>query len=125
MESRIERARLRYLALGAALTVAFAALDFLRMVGIPFPTLGPIVSTLYLFFLAQTLLRLRLMDLHELLGKIASQAVQSPQVIAAVAGQHVIVELIQSRPDLLDHRKEAVDDRIEVRSGHAPPPGPT
>ena len=53
----------------------FAALDLLAALRLPFPTLGPVVSTLYLFFLAQTLLRLRLMDLHELLGKIAAQTV--------------------------------------------------
>jgi two-component system, NtrC family, sensor histidine kinase HydH len=75
VESRIERVRLRYLAYGAGATVLFAALDFLGRFGVPFPALGPIVSTLYLFFLAQTLLRLRLMDLHELLGKVASHAV--------------------------------------------------
>ncbi len=74
-DSRIERLRLQYLAIGAAATVTFATLDFLPRFEIPFPTLGPVVSTLYLFFLAQTLLRLRLMDLHELLGKFASQTV--------------------------------------------------
>jgi signal transduction histidine kinase len=74
-DSSIERARLAYLAIGAAASILFAALDFLARYGVPFPTLGPVVSTLYLFFLAQTLLRLRLMDLHELLGKIASQTV--------------------------------------------------
>ena len=74
-DSRIDRLRLLYLAVGAAATVAFSCLDFLGRFGIAFPTLGPIFSTLYLFFLSQTLLRLRLMDLHELLGKIASQAV--------------------------------------------------
>lgn len=74
-ESRIDRIRLLYLAVGAAASVIFSGLDFLGRFDIPFPTLGPIVSTLYLFFLSQTLLRLRLMDLHELLGKIASQAV--------------------------------------------------
>src|SRR5262249_12353602 len=72
-DSRIERGRLAYLAAGAAASIIFAALDFLEGWGIPFPTLGPVISTLYLFFLAQTLLRLRLMDLHELLGKVASQ----------------------------------------------------
>lgn len=72
-ESKIDRARLAYLAIGAGSTIVFTGLDFLGRFGIPFPTLGPIVSTLYLFFLSQTLLRLRLMDLHELLGKIASQ----------------------------------------------------
>ena len=74
-DSRIDRLRLLYLAVGAAAAVLFSALDFLGRFDIAFPALGPIVSTLYLFFLSQTLLRLRLMDLHELLGKIASQAV--------------------------------------------------
>ncbi|HEX4620744.1 MAG TPA: ATP-binding protein [Myxococcaceae bacterium] len=74
-ESRIERARLMYLASGAAASLLFAAADFLVVFQIPVPTLGPVAATLYLFFLAQTLLRLRLLDLHELLGKIASQTV--------------------------------------------------
>lgn len=74
-DSRIDRLRLLYLAVGAGGTVVFSGLDFLGRFDISFPALGPIVSTLYLFFLSQTLLRLRLMDLHELLGKIASQAV--------------------------------------------------
>lgn len=73
-ESRIDRIRLLYLAVGAAASVVFSGLDFLGRFQIPFPALGPIVSTLYLFFLSQTLLRLRLMDLHELFGKVASQA---------------------------------------------------
>ena len=74
-ESRIERLRLLYLAVGVGASILFSALDFVTRFGIPFPSLGAIASTLYLFFLSQTLLRLRLMDLHELLGKIASQAV--------------------------------------------------
>jgi len=82
-DSRIERGRLTYLAIGAAASIVFAALDFLSGRVFPFPPLGPIVITLYLFFLAQTLLRLRLMDLHELLGKFASQAVLAA-ILAAV-----------------------------------------
>jgi signal transduction histidine kinase len=74
-ESRIDRARLAYLAIGAGASILFAAFDMLQRFGLPLPTLGPIMATLYLFFLSQTLLRLRLMDLHELLGKIAAQAV--------------------------------------------------
>ncbi|MER2562876.1 MAG: ATP-binding protein [Myxococcaceae bacterium] len=81
-ESRIDRLRLMYLAIGAGGSIVFSALDFLARFDIAFPTLGPIISTLYLFFLSQTLLRLRLMDLHELLGKIASQTVLA--VILAV-----------------------------------------
>jgi two-component system sensor histidine kinase HydH len=74
-DSKTERARLTYLAIGAAAALLFTALDGLVTLGLSFPTLGPVVTTLYLFFLAQTLLRLRLMDLHELLGKVASQTV--------------------------------------------------
>lgn len=73
--SRIERTRLRYLAIGAATAVLFSALDLLEYFRISSPSLGPIFCILYLFLLSQTLLRLRLMDLHELLGKIASQTV--------------------------------------------------
>src|SRR5215469_2242112 len=74
-DSKTGRARLTYLAIGAAAALLFTALDALVRLGLPFPTLGPVITTLYLFFLAQTLLRLRLMDLHELLGKVASQTV--------------------------------------------------
>ena len=74
-DSRIERTRLAYLAIGAAASIFFAALDFAARLSPLVPTLGPVICALYLFFLAQTLLRLRLMDLHELLGKIASQSV--------------------------------------------------
>ncbi len=82
-DSAIERARLMYLAIGAAAAIAFAGLDFLVRFQLPVPTLGPVIATLYLFFLSQTLLRLRLMDLHELLGKIASQTVLAI-ILAAV-----------------------------------------
>jgi signal transduction histidine kinase len=81
-DSKTERARLTYLAIGAAAALLFTALDALVTLGLPFPTLGPVVTTLYLFFLAQTLLRLRLMDLHELLGKVASQTVLAVMLAA-------------------------------------------
>jgi signal transduction histidine kinase len=82
-ESRIERLRLTYLASGAGASVIFTALDQLGRYGLPIPSLGPVFTILYLFFLAQTLLRLRLMDLQELLGKIASQTVLAG-ILAAV-----------------------------------------
>ncbi len=74
-ESGVDRFRHAYLAIGAGASVLFTALDFLPRFEIPFPPLGPIFATLYLFFLSQTIIRLRLMDLHELLGKIVSQTV--------------------------------------------------
>jgi signal transduction histidine kinase len=71
-ESPIERARLRYLCIGAGLAIATNALDILARYGMPLPPLGAVTTTLFMFFLAQTLQRLRLLDLYELLGKIAA-----------------------------------------------------
>ncbi|MFN0062409.1 MAG: ATP-binding protein [Myxococcaceae bacterium] len=82
-DSRLERARLMYLASGAAAALVFSALDFLPRLGVPFPTLGPAITTLFLFLLAQTLLRFRLLDLHELLGKLAAQSVLA-SIVAVV-----------------------------------------
>ncbi|MGQ0504359.1 MAG: ATP-binding protein [Myxococcaceae bacterium] len=96
-DSRIERLRYLYLAIGAGLTLLFAAIDFISKFGLPFPTLGPVVSTLYLFFLAQTLLRLRLMDLHELLGKFASQTVLAAMLALVFA---TLTSWVESNPGL-------------------------
>lgn len=96
-ESRIERLRLAYLAAGFGLAVVFSALEFLPYVGVPFPGLGPVVTTLYLFFLSQTLQRLRLMDLHELLGKIASQTVLA--IILALVFA-VLTAWVEANPSL-------------------------
>jgi len=69
--SRTERARLLYLFVGAALTVAFVAVEALATVeDIAFPPIGTVTLAVYMYFLSQTLLRHRLLDLNELLGKI-------------------------------------------------------
>jgi signal transduction histidine kinase len=69
--SRTERARLLYLFVGAAFTLGAVALDALTVaIGLTFPPLGNVALTVYMYFLWQTLLRHRLLDLNELLGKI-------------------------------------------------------
>ncbi len=73
--SRVDRLRSLYLAVGSAAAIIFTGLELLGGFGLPVPALGTIVATFNLYFLSQTLLRLRLMDLHELLGKIASLVV--------------------------------------------------
>jgi signal transduction histidine kinase len=93
----VERLRLLYLAAGAAGAVVFSATDLLHLYGIPFPPLGALVTTLYLYFLAQTLQRLRLLDLHELLGKVASLSVLA-LILAAIYG--ALVAWVGSRPAL-------------------------
>ena len=71
-QTSAERARLKYLFLGAAIAVALSTLDMLPRFGLPYPLegLGPITLTIFMFFLSQTLQHHRLLDLHEFLGKI-------------------------------------------------------
>ena len=66
--SRVEKIRLLYLVVGGVAAVTFALLDLI------FSSWGPsfanIFITIYLFFLSQTLVRYRLLDLNELLGRM-------------------------------------------------------
>ena len=93
----VEKQRLLYLAAGAAGSVIFSATDLLHLYGLPFPPLGALVTTLYLFFLAQTLQRLRLLDLQELLGKVASLTLLA-LILAAIYG--ALVAWVGPRPGL-------------------------
>jgi signal transduction histidine kinase len=64
--SRVEKIRLLYLVIGGVATVTFALVDLL-------PgdlSLGNICITIYLYFVSQTLVRYRLLDLNELLGRM-------------------------------------------------------
>jgi len=69
--SRTERARLFYLWVGAALCVGLTFGELLiRLAGWPPPPFANVALTIYLYFLSQTIVRHRLLDLNELLGKI-------------------------------------------------------
>jgi signal transduction histidine kinase len=71
-QTRVERARLLYLFVGAVVAVVLSTLDMMPRFGLPYPLegLGSISLTVFMFFLSQTLQRHRLLDLHEFLGKI-------------------------------------------------------
>jgi two-component system sensor histidine kinase HydH len=64
--SRVEKTRLLYLLVGGLATVTASALDLVPWM----PSLGNILITIYLYFLSQTLVRYRLLDLNELLGRM-------------------------------------------------------
>lgn len=96
-DSRIDRARLTYLWVGAAAAVVFSATDLLVRFDVPFPTVGPLVTTLYLYFLAQTIHRLRLLDLNELLGKVVALSVLA-LILTLIYG--VLVYWVGERPGL-------------------------
>lgn len=96
-ESRIERTRLSYLTIGAAAALLAGALDFIPRAGISFPPLGAAITTLYLYFLSQTLLRLRLLDLHEMLGRVATLSVMASILVTIYA---VLLLWVGNRPGL-------------------------
>ena len=97
--TRVDRARLTYLVVGAVVAVALAALDLLPRLRFAWPLqgLGFIALTLYMFFLSQALLRHRLLDLHELLGKILVVSLLG-LVLAAIYGG--LVSWVGDRPGL-------------------------
>lgn len=68
---QVERARVGYLALGGFVATTLALSDGLPRLGVAWPTIGNVLGILYLYFLSQSLFRNRLIDLHELVGKMA------------------------------------------------------
>src|SRR5690606_5867354 len=84
--SRVERARLAYLLAGGAVALLGSTMDLLPRMGISFPSLGPIFTILFLFFLAQTLQVYRLLDLHELLGRFVTLSALALILAAIYAG---------------------------------------
>jgi signal transduction histidine kinase len=68
---RVERTRVGYLALGGFVATTLTLTDVLPRLGVAWPAVGNVLGILYLYFLSQTLFRNRLLDLNELVGKMA------------------------------------------------------
>ncbi len=68
---RVERSRVGYLALGGFVATTLTLTDVLPRFGVAWPAIGNVLGILYLYFLSQTLFRYRLLDLNELVGKMA------------------------------------------------------
>jgi len=68
---RVERTRVGYLALGGFVATTLTLTDVLPRFGVAWPAVGNVLGILYLYFLSQTLFRNRLIDLNELIGKMA------------------------------------------------------
>ncbi|HEX5059157.1 MAG TPA: ATP-binding protein [Kofleriaceae bacterium] len=68
---RVERTRVGYLTLGGFVATTLTLTDVLPKLGVAWPAIGNVLSILYLYFLSQTLFRYRLLDLNELVGKMA------------------------------------------------------
>jgi len=70
IDSNAERTRLRTLAWAGIAATAFVAVDVMALAGAPVPAVGGLVMAVYVYFLSQAILSSRLLDLHELLGKV-------------------------------------------------------
>jgi len=68
---KVERTRVGYLALGGFVATTLTLTDVLPRFDVEFPAVGNVLGIIYLYFLSQTLFRYRLIDLNELLGKMA------------------------------------------------------
>ena len=68
--SRAIQRRVRFLVLIGALAVAFTLADFLWFIGAPLPPVGAVLSIVFLFVLAESMTRERLVDLYDILGQL-------------------------------------------------------
>jgi signal transduction histidine kinase len=71
LASRVEGARAQLLVIGGALALVFSLLDYLPYVGVDFPPVGPVLAPIFMYALSLALLRHRLFDLYELIGRFA------------------------------------------------------
>jgi len=68
--SRATQRRVRFLVLIGALAAAFTLADFLWFIGAPLPPVGAVLSIVFLFMLAESMTRERLVDLYDILGQL-------------------------------------------------------
>jgi signal transduction histidine kinase len=68
--SRAVQRRVRFLVLIGALAAAFSLADFLWFIGAPLPPVGAVLSIVFLFVLAESMTRERLVDLYDILGQL-------------------------------------------------------
>lgn len=68
--SRLEGARLRYVAIVGAAGGLFTLLEYLPYVGLDIPPVGAVFILVFLYALSQSILRFRLLDMYELAGRL-------------------------------------------------------
>lgn len=89
--SRATQRRVRFVVLIGALAALASLADFLWFLGAPLPPVGAVLAIVFLYVLAESLIRERLVDQYEMLGR----AIVSTAVAFALAGIfYVFFELI-------------------------------
>jgi signal transduction histidine kinase len=69
-ESRVEGARLRYIALVGGFGALFTLIEYLPYVGLDIPPVGTILILVFLYALSRSITHYRLIDLYELAGRL-------------------------------------------------------
>ena len=69
-DSRATQRRVKFLVFIGALATVFTLGDFLWFIGAPLPPVGAVLSIVFLFVLAESMSRERLLDLYEILGQL-------------------------------------------------------
>ena len=68
--SRATQRRVNFLVVIGALAASFSLADFLWFIGAELPPVGAVLSIVFLFLLAESLRRERLLDLYEMVGRL-------------------------------------------------------
>jgi two-component system, NtrC family, sensor histidine kinase HydH len=92
-ESKVDATRVRYLVFGGAVTISFSVADFLPAIGIPFPPIGIALTLIFMYVLAQSLQRDRLLDIYELAGRFAVLLLMGLTLAAMFTAYHYWSEL--------------------------------
>lgn len=70
--TRVDAARIRYLVIGGYLTLTFQVVDRLdHITDIDIPPIGLAMTIIYLYVISQTIVRYRILDLYEMMGRFA------------------------------------------------------
>lgn len=70
--TRVEAARIRYLVVGGYLTLTFQIVDRLdHITSFDMPPIGLAMTIIYLYVISQTIVRYRILDLYEMMGRFA------------------------------------------------------
>lgn len=86
VESRVESTRVGSLVIGGAVAITFSVLDFLPAVGVTFPQIGTYLVLVFMYVLSQSLQRQRLLDIYELVGRLAVMTAMGTTLAAMFTG---------------------------------------
>lgn len=85
--SRIEAARIRYLVIGGLLSVTFQVADRLdQIIDVEMPPVGLAMTLIYLYVISQSIMRYRIFDLYEMLGRFAVLSMMGISLAAIYTG---------------------------------------